>query len=128
MTRYLYEKDLRPMKYTILTSTKHDETVREIARYLDVPDAKLRRTMIRRFDMSLLENLQARWEMGRQHADSNDRVAKELGCELFTRFVPLMDAEVMQNIYEDTKAMLNDRPFDEALARGKTRVREAIFS
>jgi len=42
--------------------------------------------------------------------------------------VPLMDAEVMQNIYEDTKAMLNDRPFDEALARGKTRVREAIFS
>ncbi len=84
--------------------------------------------MIRRFDMSLPENLQARWEMERQLADSHDRVAKELGCELFTRFVPLMDAEVMQNIYEDTKAMLNDRPLDEALARGKTRVREAIFS
>ncbi|CCJ36173.1 DUF1959 family protein [Methanoculleus bourgensis] len=129
MTRYLYEKDLRPMKYTILTSTKHDETVREIARHLDTTDAKLRRVMIRRLDMSLLENLQVRWEMGQRHADGNDQVAGELGCELFTRFIPLVDPGTMQSIYNETKAMMRDgSSADEALARGKARVREAILS
>lgn len=126
--KYLYEKDLRPMKYTILTSTRHDRTVREIARHLGVTDAKLRRVMIRRLDMSLLENLETRWEMGRQYADSDDPVAAQLGCELFTRFIPLVDVDVMQAIYEATKAMIDDGPLDEALAQGRARIREAILS
>jgi energy-converting hydrogenase A subunit M len=128
--RCLYEKDLRPMKYTILTSTKHDETVREIARYLGVPDAKLRRVLIRRLDMSLLENLQVRWEMGlRHHADGSDPVAAELGRELFTRFIPLVDPGTMESIANETKAMIKDgSPAEEALSRGKARIREAILT
>ena len=128
MTRYLYEKDLRPMKYTILTSTKHDRTVREIARCLGMADAKLRMTMIRRFDMSLLENLESRWEMGQKYADGADLVAEELGYELFTRFVPLVDTETMQSIYDETKTMIGDgSAADEAVARGKERIREAVL-
>ncbi|WP_243668949.1 hypothetical protein [Methanoculleus chikugoensis] len=88
MTGYLYEKDLRQMKYTILTSTKHDETVRAIAERLGMSDAKLRMMLIRRFDMSLLENLESRWQMGQRHANDGDPVAEELGYELFTRFIP----------------------------------------
>lgn len=126
--KYLYEKDLRPMKYTILTSTKHDRTVGEIARHLGMADAKLRMAMIRRLDMSLLENLESRWEMGRKYADSDDPVAEKLGCELFTRFIPLVDAEVMQTIYEDTKTMIDDGPLDEALEQGRARIREAVLS
>ncbi|WP_292366596.1 MULTISPECIES: DUF1959 family protein [unclassified Methanoculleus] len=130
MTGYLYEKDLRQMKYNILTSTKHDEAVRAIARRLGMSNAKLRMVMIRRFDMSLLENLESRWQMGQQHADNDsDLVAKDLGCELFTRFVPLVDPRVMQTICNETRAMTgNESSLDEAIARGKARVREAILS
>jgi energy-converting hydrogenase A subunit M len=129
MTGYLYEKDLRQMKYTILTSTRHDETVRDIARHLGMGEAKLRRTMLRRFDMSLLENLESRWEMGREHADNGDPVARELGCELFTRFVPLVDTEVMQTIYNETTTMIQEgSAADEALEQGRARVREAVLS
>ena len=129
MTGYLYEKDLRQMKYNILKSTRHDETVRAIAQRLGTSNAKLRMVMIRRLDMSLLENLESRWQMGQQHADSDsDPVAKDLGCELITRFVPLVDTETMQTIYTDTQAMTQQMPFDEAIARGKARVREAVLS
>ncbi|MGI5937984.1 MULTISPECIES: DUF1959 family protein [Methanoculleus] len=126
--KFLYEKDLRQMKYTILTSTRHDETVRAIAERLGVKDAKLRRVLIQNFDMALLENLESRWEMGLEYADKGDAVAKELGCELFTRFIPLVDTERMQEIYNDTQAMIENGSFDEAVARGRERIREAILS
>ncbi|MDD4568299.1 hypothetical protein L21_2603 [Methanoculleus chikugoensis] len=126
--KFLYEKDLRQMKYTILTSTKHDETVRAIAERLGMSDAKLRMMLIRRFDMSLLENLESRWQMGQRHANDGDPVAEELGYELFTRFIPLVDTETMQTIYTDTQAMTQEIPFEEAIARGRARIREAILS
>jgi len=126
--KYLYEKDLRQMKYTILTSTTHDETVCAIARCLGRSDAKLRMVLIRRFDMSLLENLESRWAMGQEHADNGDPVAKELGYELFTRFIPLVDPQVMQSICDETTAMIEDGPSDEAIERGKARIREAVLS
>ncbi|MDN7013269.1 DUF1959 domain-containing protein [Methanoculleus sp. FWC-SCC3] len=126
--KFLYEKDLRQMKYNILTSTRHDETVRAIAQHLGVSNAKLRMVLIRRLDMSLLENLGSRWEMGLQHADDGDPLAEELGYELFTRFIPLVDTETMQTIYADTTAMTQDMPFNDAIARGKERIREAVLS
>jgi len=126
--KYLYEKDLRPMKYNILTSTKHDAAVRAIARRLGVSDAKLRRLLIQRFDMSLLENIETRWEMGLRYADEGDPLAKELGCELFTRYIPLLDRERMKEIYEETRALARDMPLEEAIARGRERIREAVVS
>ncbi|MCT8337518.1 DUF1959 domain-containing protein [Methanoculleus sp. Afa-1] len=126
--KYLYEKDLRQMKYNILTSTRHDETVHAIAERLGMGEAKLRRTILRRFDMSLLENLESRWQMGQEHADNGDAVAEELGCELFTRFIPLLDTETMQTIYSETTAMTQEIPFEEAIARGRERIREAVLS
>lgn len=127
--KYLYEKDLRQMKYTILTSMRHDETVRAIAERLGISDAKLRMVLIRRFDMSLLENLESRWQMGQQHADDGDPVAEGLGYELFTRFIPLVDPDVMRSIYDETTAMIgNGSSRDEALAKGRARVREAALS
>ncbi len=124
----LYEKDLWPLKYNILTSTKHDAAVRAIARRLGVSDAKLRRLLIQRLDMSLLENIETRWEMGLRYADEGDPVAKELGCELFTRYIPLLDRERMKEIYEETRALARDMPLEEAIARGRERIREAVIS
>jgi energy-converting hydrogenase A subunit M len=126
--KFLYEKDLRPLKYNILTSTKHDAAVRAIARRLGVSDAKLRRLLIQRLDMSLLENIETRWEMGLRYADEGDPLAKELGCELFTRYIPLLDMERMKEIYEETRALARDMPIEEAIARGRERIREAVIS
>lgn len=126
--KFLYEKDLRPLKYNILTSTKHDAAVRAIARRLGVRDAKLRRLLIQRLDMSLLENIETRWEMGLRYADEGDPLAKELGCELFTRYIPLLDMERMKEIYEETRALARDMPIEEAIARGRERIREAVIS
>jgi energy-converting hydrogenase A subunit M len=127
--KYLYEKDLRQMKYNILVSTKHGLMVRQIAARLDMSEAKVRLILIARFDMSLLENLQARWEMGEQYADTDDPVARELGCDLFTRFIPLMDEKTMHTICDDTKAMIRDGTPDlQALDAGKAKIREAILS
>ena len=60
MSGYLYEKDLVAMKYAILISTRHDRLVREIAGDLGISPQNLRRYMIERFDMILMENLPAR--------------------------------------------------------------------
>jgi energy-converting hydrogenase A subunit M len=129
MTEFLYEKDLRQMKFNILISSQHDLMIRQIAGRLDMAEARLRMVMIRQFDMSLLENLQARWEMGQKYADTGDPVARELGCELFTRFIPLVDQRTMQAIYEETKAMIaSEQPTLQALDAGKARIREAILS
>ncbi|RXE55328.1 hypothetical protein ABH15_11225 [Methanoculleus taiwanensis] len=125
--KYLYEKDLRQMKYNILTSTRHDLAVKELARRLDVSDQKLRMILIRDFDMSLLENLQARYEMGLLHADRGDPIAGALGCEFFTRFIPLVEPGTMQAIYNDVRAAIAaGTPEVPAIDDGKAKIREAI--
>ncbi len=129
MITYLYEKDLRRMKFNILTSTWHDLAVRQIARRLSIDLQRLRLIMIQRFDMSLLENLPARWEAGLRHADTNDPTARELGCELFSRFIPFVEPDEMQTICSETRAEIdNGTPEVQAIDAGKARIREVILS
>ncbi|KUG21091.1 MAG: DUF1959 domain-containing protein [Methanomicrobiaceae archaeon] len=128
MTTYLYEKDLRQMKYNILISTRHDLMVREIADRLGVGPNQVRLAMIRRFDMSLLENLPSRYEQGQKMADAGSRVAKELGCELFSRFIPFVEEERMQALCSEVRDMIDTGlPEEEAITTGKRRIREAIL-
>ncbi|MDN7023333.1 DUF1959 domain-containing protein [Methanoculleus sp. FWC-SCC1] len=125
--KYLYEKDLRQMKYNILTSTRHDMVVRQIARRLGIGEQKMRMILIRTFDMSLLENLEARYEMGLLHADTDDPVARKLGCELFTDFIPLVAPEAMQSIYEDVRTHIaSGTQENSAIDEGLARIREVI--
>lgn len=129
MTTYLYEKDLRQMKYNIMISTGHERTVREIAAQTGINPQQLRLVMIRRFDMSLLENLPSRYESGRRHTDDHDPVTHELGCELFSRFIPLVEPTTMQTICSGVRTMISEgTPQDDAIAAGKARIREAILS
>ncbi len=125
--KYLYEKDLRQMKYNILTSTRHDMVVRQIAGRLGIGEQKMRMILIGNFDMSLLENLEARYEMGLLHADTDDPVARKLGCELFTRFIPLIAPEAMQSICEDVRTRIaSGMPEAAAIDEGLAGIREAI--
>jgi hypothetical protein len=127
MTRYLYEKDLVAMKYAILISTRHDRLVREIARDLGMSHQNLRKYMIDRFDMILMENLPARYEAGKAEIGNDAPLADALGRVLYTRYIPLLERETMNGILEQVRAMIvQGVPQEEAVARGKKMIGEEL--
>lgn len=85
---YLYEKDLVAMKYAILISTRHDRLVREIAGDLGISPQNLRRYMIERFDMILMENLPARYEAGKAETGNDAPLADALGRVIHPVYPP----------------------------------------
>ena len=129
MSRYLYEKDLVAMKYAILISTRHDRLVREIARDLGMSHQNLRKYMIDRFDMILMENLPARYEAGKAEIGNDAPLADALGRVLYTRYIPLLERETMNGILEQVRAMMaQGAPQEEAVARGKKMIGEELRS
>jgi energy-converting hydrogenase A subunit M len=124
---FLYEKDLTSMKYSILTSPRHDRMIREIANDLDVPVTRLRRFIMDRFDMILMENLPARYEQGRKDLQTEPFPDRELGSHLYSRAVPIIDEHKMEEIIRRVKELMNQGVSEkEAVATGKTMVRKAI--
>jgi energy-converting hydrogenase A subunit M len=119
MTGYLYEKDLTPMKFRILESPRHALLVRVLAERFGISVQEMRRILIGRFDMQMLENLPSRYEAGLEHADADSRIGRLLGCELFSRYVPLAASEAADavlHVVEDRIAA--GEPEAEALAAG----------
>ena len=129
MVEYLYEKDLRGMQYNILISTRHDWTVTEIARRYGIGKQRLRKLLVERLDMILLENLPARYEAWLARGDPEGAVERRLGQELLTRYIPLLDPAAMQYIVSETKgSMANGLSEDLAVESGIGRVREVLFT
>ena len=127
MSRYLYEKDLVAMKYAILISTRHDRVVREIAHDLGMSHQNLRKYMIDRFDMILMENLPARYEAGKAEIGNDAPLADALGRVLYTRYIPLLERETMNGILEQVRAMITQGvPQEEAVTRGKKMIGEEL--
>jgi energy-converting hydrogenase A subunit M len=128
MTGFIYEKDLSSMKYAILTSTRHDRMVREIALELDIPQIRLRKWMMDHFDMMLLENLPARYDQGKISREMDNPVDKILGAGLYTRAVPLISRSEMERITERVHAILKEGvPEQEAVTAGRKMIREVVF-
>ena len=70
--------------------------------------------------MILLENLPARYEAGLSQGDPDDPVAKALGRSLFTKYVPLVDPEDMDRVYEWVRNAIGEgMPAEDAVSRGK---------
>jgi hypothetical protein len=129
MSGYLYEKDLSSMKYAILTSTRHDRLVREIADDLGIPQLKLRRYIMDRFDMLLMENLPARYEEGKRLTAEAPAPERDLKTHLYSRAVPLIEEEEMDRIFSRVKDLMDDgSPEDEAVSTGRRLIREAILA
>ena len=127
MTGYIYEKDLSAMKYTILTSTRHDRMVREIAAELDIPQIRLRKWMMDRFDMMLLENLPARYEQGKISRENENSIEKDLGARIFTRAVPLINSSEMDQITGQVQTLIREgTPDEEAVKAGRKMIRDVI--
>jgi energy-converting hydrogenase A subunit M len=128
MTGFMYEKDLSSMKYTILSSTRHDRMVREIAAELDIPQTRLRKLIMERFDMMLLENLPARYDQGKISRGTENPVEKELGAGLYTRAIPLIGSSEMDQITELVRTMIQEgRSEQEAVTAGRKMIRDVIL-
>lgn len=127
MTTYLYEQDLVTQKYRILVAMRHDRLVRQIARELDIPVQELRRYLIEHLDMIQLENLPARAEMAEVHADLGDAVARALGREKYSVYLQILSGAAMDAIFREVNARVHTGlPVNEAIASGRTRIREAL--
>lgn len=128
MVEFLYEKDLRGMQYNILISTRHDMLITDLGHRYGLRKQELRRKLIDKMDMILLENLTARYEVGLKMGDADDELARQLGRELVTKYIPLVDAEKMEQVIEEVRIMIETGTTEEiAIEQGKTRIRELIL-
>jgi len=118
------EKDLRPLKYHILTSPRHDRAVREMAGMLSLGIQPFRRILIERLDMQYLENLAGRYDQWEHYGDRKDPLDRALGRELFTRYLPMVDTEGMDRIRAEARAAV-EAGGDLAGAAGLARARLA---
>jgi len=127
MTTYLFEQDLVTQKYRILVAMRHDRLVRQIALELDIPVQELRRYLIEHLDMIQLENLPARAEMADAHADQGNTVARALGREKYSLYLRILSGAAMDAIFRDVNARVQEgTPVDDAIAYGRTQIREAL--
>ena len=127
MTTYLYEQDLITQKYRILVAMRHDSLVRKIALDLNIPVQELRRYLIEHLDMIQLENLPARAEMAEDHADQDNAVARALGREKYSVYLRILPCAAMDAIVNEVNTRVHaGTPVDDAVAYGRTQVREAL--
>jgi energy-converting hydrogenase A subunit M len=127
VTAYLYEKDLGPMKYHILTAPRQDRTVRAMAARLGVGVQALRRRLIERLDMSDMENIPARWEAALAVPTGGDALADAIGRDLFVRKIAVFTPAEMEAAYEKARTLADDgAPFEDAVEKGKKILREVI--
>ena len=127
MTEYLYEKDLRPMKYNILTAPRQDRTVRAMAARLGVRVQVLRRHLIERLDMSDMENMPARWEAALAIPAGGDALADALGRDLFVRKIAVFTPAEMEAAYGRARALADSGATRAAaVEEGKTALKEVI--
>ncbi|TAJ44100.1 DUF1959 domain-containing protein [Methanofollis fontis] len=127
MTEYLYEKDLRPLKYNVIIGKRQDQTVREMAALLGIRIQKLRLLLIERLDMSNLENMPARFEAGLSAMDSKDPIADALGRDLFVRYVQVFTKSEMEAAYARARSLADGGlAHDDAVGEGKAMLREVI--
>jgi hypothetical protein len=126
---FLYEKDLRSMQYNILVSERHDQVVRDLAGRSGARKQQIQKKMMDSFDMILLENLPARYEVGLEMGDAEDEIARALGRELITRYIPLLGRDTADRIVEETREkILQGMPRESAIHEGLEKIREMILS
>lgn len=124
----LYEKDLRAMKFHILTSTRHHRVVQDLAARLGLPVQEMRRHLIRRLDMQHLENLPARYDAWVAVGDE-DPLARALAADLLTGSIPLLPtAETGEILAEARRAAERGGGSEAALSLAKEKLRKVIRS
>ncbi|WP_421908796.1 DUF1959 family protein [Methanolacinia petrolearia] len=106
MTNFIYEKDLTNMKLKILSSPFHTRMVDELSKKYGVSRSALMKNMMENLDMSLLENLPARYNVWK--ADVNDsELDREIGAMLFVNYIPLISEGNAEAVLDEAKKEMN---------------------
>lgn len=130
MVTFLYENDLREMKLIILSSPLHEQIISTLCEKYGFRRQVLRRKLMDVFDMSLLENIPARyqvWETGETRTENE--LERTFGAVLLTRQIPLLTDEEMNAIIQTTSEKIaagQDKA--RAIDEGMTTIREIIAS
>jgi len=103
-----YQYDLTRIKYATITSWRHDEVVQEIASDLGCNVQTMRKILMERVDMILLESVAPRYYTytSGQH-DKNGDIASILKKYLYTRVIPLVSEEQMNQIITEVQSMID---------------------
>lgn len=124
----LYERDLRSMKFNILTSTRHHQVVTGLATRLGLSVQEMRRHLIRRLDMQHLENLPARYDAWME-SGVGDSLTRALAADFLTRSIPFLPIAVTEEILAEARRMVEGGgDLSAALTLGRARLREVIRS
>ncbi|MBT8507360.1 hypothetical protein AZH53_02805 [Methanomicrobiaceae archaeon CYW5] len=127
MADYLYERDLRQMKYIIVTSPLHEPVVTEIAAHYALGRQIIRRKMIDECDMSFLENIPARYEVWKTTDSIHDPVERQLGVRLLTVYIPMLPQGEMKAVEERVRSRIRDgNPEADVYDEGMDAIREMI--
>ena len=106
MTDFIYEKDLTNMKLKILSSPFHTRMVDELSKKYGISRSALMKAMMENLDMSLLENLPARYNAWK--SDVNDsELDREIGAMLFVNYIPLISEGNAEVVLDDAKARID---------------------
>jgi len=128
MTKYLYEKDLRKMKLNILMSPLHDRLVRTVADLYNISRQEMRKQLMEKCDMILLENLPTRYDDWIKNGDEDSLVQEALGYNLMTKYIPIIDKSDMNEILVEIQARISEGVQEEsAVTEGKIMIRELIL-
>ena len=103
MTDFIYEKDLTNMKLKILSSPFHLRMVDELSEKYGVSPSQLRKILMENFDMSLLENLPARYNAWKSDTYDSD-LDREIGARLFVSYIPLIGGEDAEAVLDEAAA------------------------
>lgn len=130
MATFLYENDLREMKLIILASPLHEVTINALSEKYGVRRPILRRKLMSLFDMSLLENIPARYEVWEKAQSQTDNsIGQAFGASLITRQIPLLTDEEMNTIIQQTTDKISaGQDKNLAMEEGMTMIREVISS
>ena len=128
MTKYLYEKDLRKMKLNILVSPLHDRLVRTVADLYNISRQEMRKQLMEKCDMILLENLPTRYDDWIKNRDEGSLVQEALGYNLMTKYIPIINKSDMNEVLVEIQARISEGMQEElAVTEGKIMIRELIL-
>ncbi len=128
MTKYLYEKDLRQMKLNILVSPLHDRLVRTLGDLYNISRQEMRKQLMEKCDMVLLESLPTRYDDWIKNGDEGSLVQEALGYNLMTKHIPIINKSDMNEVLVEIQARISEGMQEEsAVTEGKMMIRELIL-
>lgn len=122
-----YERDLTSMKFAILKGAYHAKLVLLMAEDLGIQPHQLRRHLIATLDMITLESIAPRYDTAHTR-DEPDEIKKALGYELYTRFIPIIPKDIMDEACNRAKVLVRDGYYlPDAVITAKQYIAEEVF-